>query len=131
MNSGFRLNKNMKNLTIILMLLVCASCSLVNGLPSESDARDFYYKSTQTAVDAGQFKINSFKKTNGEESADKRTYTLYYEAEIEILKDFKMTAMFQSVEYKAGDKKIIKGQYRYRKTDNGWKMLNDYGQIIE
>jgi hypothetical protein len=124
-----------KFILITIFLMFSFSCSnfssMVSGLPSESGARDYYYKQGKSAIDDGQYKINYFKKLNGEESADKKNYTLYYEAQIEFLKNVKYTFMFQTTEFKAGDTKVIKGQYRYRLTDNGWKMLNDYGQIIE
>jgi len=103
---------------------------LTSNVPSEASAREFYIKGGQAALDDGQYKINYFRKTNGEESADKKSYTLYYEAEIEFLKAMKYTFMFQTIEYKPGDKKKITGQYRYKLTENGWRMLNDYGQII-
>jgi len=125
----------MKKITfLILLLMFIPSCSLNkffgDGLPTEADARAAYDRQTKNGVDTGTFKVNSFRKTNGQMINDKM-YVLYWEAEIEYAQDIEITFMFQTQKFKAGEKIKVPGQYRYMKTDNGWKQINEYGQLIE
>ena len=137
----------MKIRVLILAILISFLAGCMNGTPSEDDGRKVF-RSWLTK----KAKIVSFIKTNGKKESfmGVEYYTMYYKAEIVYPEGLNLqckkfrgkngmyysqrnpsaywSCMDANIKEK-GEKKIIKGEISFEKTENGWigHVRNRYG----
>ena len=105
---------------ILLGMFAFAACS---SLPSESDAEQVFANKWKKKIDQGIVRINSFEKTNGQESevSGVKIYEIEYQAELEYLKDNKPALLKKAIGSNKGNIKNPSGTIRFEKTEKGWK----------
>jgi len=114
----------------LLWVFVSSACG--SGHPSEADGRRVLEARSKSEGDL--YKINSFRKTNGQaaEVMGVKMYGFEYEAEVECLKQSwsaQITpfpppdAMFGDAVHcsTVGEVKKLKGTIRFEQTENGWR----------
>lgn len=118
----------------IALIALLGGCT--GGAPSEADARQEFEKRSGWAdqIRDGAVKILSFKKVDGQtgEFMGTNTYTMYYEAQLEYLKNLPPLNHYYCAKLmgeegrdcsvmKAGDKVTVKGKIGFGKTERGWQ----------
>jgi len=115
--------KQLRRLTLGIIILVSMGCS---SRPSESDANamlDSYWKQQMRGYEDVEVQVVNFRKTNGlaEIKDGAKYYTMDYQAEVIFPKGNRHLG---GDDYKPGEGFLEKGNLRFVKTEEGWRLVD-------